>query len=78
MRLRNAVFGGRIAGIALLGTEFAPTADASLKLRTDFLPASLLEWISATGRQRRKDDDEEKRPGPHPLILETKLAFASG
>jgi len=56
------MFGGGIAGITLFRTEPAPTANASLELRTDFLAGLLLDRIGATGRQCRKDKREEKRP----------------
>jgi hypothetical protein len=77
MRLGNAVFGSRVAGVALFGAELALTGDAPLQLRLNFGAASLLHRISATGDEQSDNDDEEERPGFHPLILETKRTKAN-
>jgi hypothetical protein len=77
MGLRDAVFACRIAGVALFGTELALTGDAPLQLRLNFGAASLLHRISASGGEQRDSDDEEERPGFHPLILGTKRTKAN-
>ena len=69
MRLRNSVFGGGIAGIALFGADLALTGDAALQPGANFLTARLLEWIGATERERREEKRKQGRPGLHRLIL---------
>lgn len=71
------MFAGRIAGIALFGSELALTANAPLQLRLNFGAASLLHRISATGNEQSDGDDEEERRAFHPLILETKRTKAN-
>jgi hypothetical protein len=69
MRLRHTVFGGRIAGIALLWTELALTGNAALELRLHFLASALFKRVSATDRQRYERNRDQDRQGSHPLIL---------
>jgi len=77
MRLGDAMLGGGIAGVALFGAELALTGDAPLQLRLNFGAAPLLHRISATGDEQSASDEEEERPGFHPLILETKRTKAN-
>jgi len=69
MRLGHAMFAGRISGIALFGDELSLAGDAALKLRLNVAATSLLERIGTTGRENRKGNREEERPGLHLLIL---------
>ena len=77
MRLRNSVFGGGIAGIALFGTDLSLAGDAALQPGANFLAARLFERIGATDCERREENREEKRPGLHRLILGMKRGIAN-
>jgi hypothetical protein len=77
MRLRHAMFAGWITGLTLFGPDLALAGDATLQLRLNFSTASLFDRIGATAGKRRERDQEEDRQGPHPLILEMKLAKAN-
>lgn len=77
MRCRHAVFAGWIAGVAFLRHDLALTGNAALQLRSNLLPRPLLKWISAAEGKPGEYNREEKRPGPHPLILETKQEIAN-
>jgi len=70
----------RIAGIALTIAfcELSLAGHAALQSRANVLAALLFERIGATCNERCEENgDEEKRPGPHLLILGMKLAKAN-
>jgi hypothetical protein len=69
MRLRDAMFAGRIAWLALFGAELPLTRRPALELRLDFSSAALFEGIGAASGECREKDREEERPTLHPLIL---------
>ena len=71
------MLGGGIAGVAFLRHDLPLTGNAAFQLRSNVLPRPLLKWISAAEGKRREYNREEKRPGPHPLILETKQEIAN-
>lgn len=72
MRLRDAMFAGRIAGLPFLRTELALPGDSALQLRLNFLTSLLFQGIGATDREDGDENREEERPGLHLLILGTK------
>ena len=61
MRLGNAMFAGRIAGVSLFGDDLALASDAALQLRLNFSTSSLLERIGATAGERCARDHEQDR-----------------
>ena len=77
MGLRDTMLAGGITGLALFGAELALTGDAPLQLRLDFGAASLLHRVGASAHEQSVSDDEEERPGLHPLILESELTKAN-
>jgi hypothetical protein len=77
MSLRHAMFGCRIARLALLRNKLSLAANAALQLRLYFLTTPLLERIGATAGNRCARDQEEDRQGPHPLILESNDLIAN-
>lgn len=78
MRLRHPVLGRRIAGFTWFRSKLSFSTDALLQLRLHFVATSLLKWIGAAEREQCKYDREQRRPGLHPLILETKQTKANG
>ena len=77
MRLRHAMFAGWITGLTLFGPNLALAGDATLQLRLNFSTASLFDRIGATAGKHCERDQEEDRPGPHPLILGMKFSKAN-
>jgi hypothetical protein len=61
MRLGNAVFGCRVAGITLLRAELALAGDAALQLGLNFVTASLLDRIGATTCERDRGNRDQDR-----------------
>jgi len=58
MRLRHAVFIGRIAGIPLFGADLALSGDAALQSFLNLLSALFFERISATREDQNGADHE--------------------
>ena len=58
MRLRHAVFAGRISGIAILGDELSLTGNAALKLGLNVAATSLFERIGASAGDQHVADRE--------------------
>ena len=58
MRLRNAMFAGRIAGIALFGADLPLPGDAALQSFLNLLSALFFERVSATGEDQNGADHE--------------------
>ena len=56
MRLGNAVFTGRIAGVSLFGDELALTRYAALQLRLNFVATALFERIGASAGDQHGAD----------------------
>jgi len=58
MRLRHAVFAGRISRIAVLRDELSLAGDAALKLGLNVAATSLLERIGASASDQHVADRE--------------------
>ena len=58
MRLRHAVFVGRIAGIPLFGADLALSGDAALQSFLNLLSALFFKRIGAAGEDQNGADDE--------------------
>jgi hypothetical protein len=58
MRLRHAVFAGRISGITVFGDELSLTSHSALKLGLNVAATSLLERIGASAGDQHVADRE--------------------
>jgi hypothetical protein len=72
------MFARGITGFALFGADLTAARHAALQLRSYFVAGSFFERVRATGAEEDTSYPDKDRKGPHPLILGTKLAFASG
>jgi len=58
MRLRHAVFAGRITGVALFGNELSLTSHSALEASANFLASCFFKRIGASAGNQHAADRE--------------------